>query len=216
MEAGGPWEAVALPPHCNDRAITVEEAISGRRSVRAFVDEPIPLTALSGLLWAAQGVTSPDGLRAAPSAGALHPLALYLVAGRVDGLGVGVWRYLPAGHVLQPHRPGDCRAGLAHAAMRQHWLRDCAVVLVFAAASGRVVSKYGSRGHRYVSLEVGCAAENAWLQARSLGLDAAAVGAFVDTEVAPLVGLAADQHPLLLLGVGRRSEAASDDASFEV
>ncbi|MGB9718438.1 MAG: hypothetical protein ACPL4E_08380 [Thermoproteota archaeon] len=41
---------------------------------------------VSQLLWAAQGITGPQGLRTAPSAGALYPLKVYLVVGSVKGL----------------------------------------------------------------------------------------------------------------------------------
>jgi len=209
MIATGPGEVVELPPRRRS-AVTLEDAIAGRRTVRSFIDGQIGLDTLSGVLWAAQGVTSPEGLRAAPSAGALYPLSLYVMAGRVSGLAPGVWRYLPEPHGLELRRAGDCRAELAGAAMRQHWMDGCAAVLVFAAVCGRAIGKYGTRGERYVNHEVGCAAENAWLQARSFGLDAAVVGAFVDADVAVLAGIETGEQPLLLLAVGTSAGERSD------
>jgi len=204
-------ETVELPACPADAGMPVREAIAGRRSVRSYVDRAMPLEALAGIVWAAQGVTSPDSLRAAPSAGALYPLSLHVVAGRVDGLPAGVWRYSPERHALECRGQGDRRTELAHAALRQHWLDDCAAVLVLAACCERTVQKYGRRGERYVDQEVGFAAGNAWLMARALGLDAAVVGAFVDADVGALIGLAADEVPLLLLAVGAGSGDAPGD-----
>ncbi len=211
MPAKGPPKLVELPPCPPDAAMPVREAIAGRRSVRSYVDRAMPLEVLAGIVWAGQGVTSTDNLRAAPSAGALYPLSIHVVAGRVDGLPAGVWRYSPERHALELRGAGDRRAELAHAALRQHWLDNCAAVLILVACCERTVHKYGRRGERYVDQEVGFAAGNAWLMARALGLDAAVVGAFVDADVGALIGLAADEVPLLLLAVGTGSGDAQGD-----
>ncbi|MEW6109823.1 MAG: nitroreductase family protein [Nitrospirota bacterium] len=70
---------------------SIEKALSQRRSNRKFKDTPLTLSEISQLLWAAQGITEPSGLRTAPSAGALYPLELYIVAGNVIGLPDGIY-----------------------------------------------------------------------------------------------------------------------------
>ena len=60
--------------------ITIEENIAKRRSIRSYSNTSLSLKDVSQLLWAAQGVTSDIGFRTAPSAGALYPLEVYLVA----------------------------------------------------------------------------------------------------------------------------------------
>ena len=154
------------------------------------------------LLWAAQGVTSPDRRRTAPSAGALYPLEVFLVAGNVTGLDAGVYRYRPKEHALMPHAPGDVRRALAHSALGQAWLADAAAVIVIAAVYERTRTKYGERTERYVVMEVGHAAQNVYLQAESLGLGTVMVGAFGDREVKQVLGLAAGEAPLALMPVG--------------
>jgi SagB-type dehydrogenase family enzyme len=99
--------------------VSVERALLLRRSVREHRDEPLPLIHVAQLLWAAQGVTSSEGRRTVPSAGALYPLEVLLVAGRVGDLPSGIYRYRPETHDLVPMAPGDHRASLAAAALDQ-------------------------------------------------------------------------------------------------
>jgi SagB-type dehydrogenase family enzyme len=63
--------------------------------------------------------------------------------------------------------------------------------------------KYGARARRYVYMEVGCAAENVYLQAQSLGLGAVLVGAFDDHEVAAIMQLREAEEAMALMPVGR-------------
>ena len=70
---------------------TLAQALTRRRSGRDFQERPISLAALQSLLWAAQGITDESGKRTAPSAHALHPLRLMVLAGRIDGLEAGAY-----------------------------------------------------------------------------------------------------------------------------
>jgi SagB-type dehydrogenase family enzyme len=181
---------------------SVEAALRERRSVREFSPASLPLMTVGQLLWAAQGVTTSDGRRTAPSAGALYPLELYLAAGRVDGVLPGTYQYRPRRHALRLHLGGDCRHQLAAAALGQSVLRDCAAVLIVAAVYDRVVAEYGSRSHRYVHMEVGHAAQNVYLQAAALGLGTVIIGAFEDDKVHALLKLPENMAPLALLPSG--------------
>ncbi|HXF91439.1 MAG TPA: SagB/ThcOx family dehydrogenase, partial [Nitrospiraceae bacterium] len=88
-------EKVPVPKPRYASAISVEQALLKRRSVRQFSDAPLTLDDLGQLLWAVQGVTDQSGLRTAPSAGALYPLEVYVLAGNVQGLSIGLYRYRP-------------------------------------------------------------------------------------------------------------------------
>jgi SagB-type dehydrogenase family enzyme len=160
------------------------------------------------LLWAAQGVTNQRGFRTAPSAGALYPLELYVVAGRVDGLGAGVYHYLPGpgtgGHRLERVEAGATLAQLSEAALGQESVRDAAAAVVFSSVTSRTAAKYADRALRYTTLEAGHAAQNLLLQATALGLGAVPVGAFYDNEVRELIG--ADALPLYVIPVGNERE----------
>ena len=54
--------------------------------------------------------------RAAPSAGALYPVELYVAAGEVEGLAPGLYHFSPADLKLRALRPGDFRLNIARAA----------------------------------------------------------------------------------------------------
>lgn len=195
-------EAIYLPQPRFDSNFSVEHALEQRRSVRNFSEAAISPGKIAQILWAAQGITAPGGLRTAPSAGALYPLEIILVAGNITGLAPGVYRYTQSVHALDPIAAGDRRADLARAALEQHWLQTAAAVLVFSALDERTTRKYGSRGIHYIYIEVGHVAQNVFLQAQALGLGAAAVGAFDDSRIAALVQLPEGERPLYLMPLG--------------
>jgi SagB-type dehydrogenase family enzyme len=195
---------ISLPEIQRKGRISVEEAIFRRRSVRSFRDEALTLQELSQLCFAAQGITDEDyGFRTAPSAGALYPLKLYVVVGKVEGLTPGVYLYHPERHELTKAKEGDQRPALFRVALQQNSVREAPVVLVFTAIYERTTRKYGERGIRYVHMEIGHAAQNVYLQAESLDLGTVAIGAFLDNGVAEVLGLLKNEAPLYLMPVGK-------------
>ncbi len=195
---------IDLPEPRYDSEVSVEKTLLERRSVRKYSDVPLTLDEISQLLWAAQGITDPKGYRTAPSAGALYPLEIYVVAGNVNDLSEGVYRYKPKDHKLEMVLAGDKRQGLYGVSLQQSAVKNAAVVLVFAADYDRTTVKYGDRGIRYVHIEVGHAAENAFLQAVALNLSAVVIGAFYDEEVKEVLNMPEDEQPLLILPVGKK------------
>jgi len=195
---------VSLPEPRSDGAISLEKALHQRKSKRSFSAEPLTLNEVSQLLWAAQGVNRPNEKRTAPSAGALYPLELYLVAGNVEGLEQGVYKYQSRRNALQLIAKGDFRADLATAALRQDCVKAGAAVLVIAAVYERTTRKYGERGLRYVHMEVGHVAQNIYLQSASANLSTVFVGAFRDDKVKKLLNLPFSEQPLGLMPVGRK------------
>jgi len=198
-------ETVQLPGPVLKSKVSVEEAISARRSRRSFTAEPLTLDQVAQILWAAQGITEPkDGFRVAPSAGATFPIELYLAAGEnaVSGLSQGVYRYVPSGHELASMGRHDIRRALADAALGQHYLAEAPLDVLIAVEYERTARRYGSRGERYVHMEVGHVGQNVYLQAEALGLGTVAVGAFDDREVAAVFRLPPEHVPLCLMPVG--------------
>ncbi|MFC1474861.1 SagB/ThcOx family dehydrogenase [bacterium] len=191
---------VELPAPEQDGEMSLEQALLRRRSVREFSDAPVSLEQLAQLLWAAQGITSGDRLRTAPSAGALYPLEIFVAAGNVKGLGEGIYRYDPRAHSLILESTGDKRTELKSAALSQSPISDAPVVFVFAAVYTRITSKYGDRGIMYAHIEAGHAAQNLLLQCAALGLGAVPIGAFHDDRVKKVLGISED--PLYIIPAG--------------
>jgi len=195
--AGDNAKPTTLPAPQTKGAMSVEEALAKRRSIRNFKAGPLGREQIAQLCWAAQGISAPRRrLRTCPSAGALYPLELYVVTAE------GVYHYQPKEHRLVDHLPRDIRSDLAGAALHQSSVGDAPVTLVIAAVPSRTQRKYGRRAMRYVWTEVGHAGQNILLQATAMGLGAAPVGAFDDDNVARLLKLPENCRPAYLIPVG--------------
>lgn len=186
-----------LPPPRTKGELSLEEVLAKRRSIREFRDRVLTDGELSQLLWAAQGITDREGDRAAPSAGALFPLELYVA--KSDGF----FHYRPEDHTLQCLATDDPRPVLCRAALDQEMLEQAPATFVLAAVYERTARKYGrTRSPRYVHMEAGHAAQNLLLEAVALGLGAVLVGAFEDEEIQSVLSLPRDHRPLYLIPVG--------------
>ena len=207
LALAGPAEArnlINLPAAESKGAVSVEQALKNRRTVRRFANKTLTPNQLSQLLWAAYGVTEARGLRAAPSAGALYPLDIYAVVGdrQVTGVAAGVYHYLPEPHALELLQGGDVRREVARASLSQTWMAEAPVMLVITGEYRRCQVKYGQRGIMYTHMEAGHAGQNIFLQAEALGLGAGIVGAFENAAVGQALGLTASHDPLLIMPVG--------------
>ena len=194
---------IKLPIPAYDGKISIEAALKTRKSIRSYSADPLLLSDVSQLLWAAQGINRRNRMRTVPSAGALYPLVVYLVAGNVQGLQAGIYRYHPHGHELELVETGDRRRELAIAALRQGCIEEGAIDLVLAGVYERTSVKYGSRAKRYVHMEIGHAAQNIYLQAVGLGLGTVVVGAFDDAEVQRTLLMDKNESPLCIMPVGK-------------
>ncbi|MGB4729479.1 MAG: SagB/ThcOx family dehydrogenase [Candidatus Hydrothermia bacterium] len=190
---------IKLPDPVKDSKFSVERAINERRSIRTYKDAPLTLKEVSQLLWASQGTVA-SGRRAAPSAGATYPLEIFFVAGNVEGLKQGLYRYKNKEHSLELIREGDFRKPISVRALRQDMILKAPATIVVSAVFERTRARYGTRAERYVHMEAGHVGENIMLQATALGLGTVPVGAFIDSEVKSVLGIKED--PLYLFPVG--------------
>ena len=195
---------IKLPEPEYSSETSIEQALLKRRSNREFKDKTLTLEQISQLLWAAQGITDKkEGYRSAPSAGALYPLEVYLVSGKIDHLPNGIYKYIPYEHKLVIVSNEDVRKELGEAALRQNFVKESAAVFVLAAVYERTARKYGKRGICYAYMEVGCAYQNIYLQAVSLDLRTVVIGAFNDEQVKKVIQMECDEEPLCIVPVGK-------------
>ncbi len=199
----GGRDSVKLPEPSLKGAMSVENALASRRSVRSFTGGPLALNELSQLFWSAQGKTASWGGRTAPSAGATYPLEVYAVVGDVEGIMPGVYRYMPDGHEMVVVFEGDSREGLAAEALGQEAVKNAPATIVIAAVYDRTRKKYGERGDMYVHMEAGHAGQNIYLQATALGLGTVSVGAFDPDGVRRVIGAGQEEEPIYLFPVGK-------------
>ena len=191
---------VALPRPATTGTISLEQVIEQRRSQRAFGPGPLPIATIGQLLWAGQAITSPDGKRATPSAGALYPLELYVVTPRQ------VMHYLPRGHRAEIRAGPDLRPALRAAAFGQPHVGAAPAIIVVAAVPGRTSRKYGAQAEGFVQREAGHAAQNILLQATAYGLAAVPVGSLNPAQAAATLTLPPGQTVVYFIPVGPTPE----------
>ncbi len=197
---------INLPSPGQDGGMSLAEAIARRRSIRDFTPEPISQSQLSQILWAAQGKSNTRrNYRTIPSAGATYPLEIFVAGGQnsIEEIDDGVYHYDVDNHSLSLHHRGDVRLELARAALGQRFIYEAPVDIVICAVYSRTLARYGSRGERYVHMEVGHAGQNIYLQATALGLATVAIGAFHDKQVREVLLLDKQYKPLYIMPVGR-------------
>jgi SagB-type dehydrogenase family enzyme len=197
---------VALP---EPRALRgrLGDLLMRRRSERAEAIRPLSLRDLSTVLAAAYTARPRGGLlrRPVPSAGALYPLEVYVVALAVTGLDAGVYHHDPFRHRLATLGPASFAAA-RKALVDPGVADDAAAVLVVTGVFWRSRFKYGLRGYRFTLLEAGHLVQNAVLAATDLELTALPLGGFHDTLLDRLVGAdgldEASLYALALSGAG--------------
>jgi SagB-type dehydrogenase family enzyme len=196
-------ESFKLPQPKLSSKTSVEEALSKRRSVRDYGEDSLSIEEISQLLWSAQGITVKWGGRTAPSAGALYPLEIYVIVGKIKGLTPGLYHYDPEKHAVTKKADGDLRQKLTEASLYQDEITRAPATFVITAVYERTMKKYEQRGIQYVHMEVGAVAENIYLQAETLNLGTVFIGAFEDEKVKKAMGI--KEEPLGIMPVGEKS-----------
>jgi len=194
----------------------LSETIRARCSCRRFASTEVSRQALATLLYWSYGklgIDHPNGremvLRPVPSNGGLHPLELYVLVQRVNGLPPGVYHYNVIGHMLECLEAGALPPRLlAGLFMSQPGVEQSACQLVVTAVFARSLGKYRDRGYRYLLLEAGHVAQNCNLAAAALGLGSLNVGGFSDDDLGALLKLETEEEaPLYAVAIGEPDNA---------
>jgi SagB-type dehydrogenase family enzyme len=191
-------EIVTLPPPVLESSVSLEKALSERRSVRSYRDQPLTLMDISQILWAAQGITETNReLRTAPSARASYLLKVYLLAGEVTDLSMGMYEYQPRGHKLVRIAAGDMKATLFDAAPQKP-IRNAPAAIVIAGLSGKAGNPL------WMYLEAGHVSQNIYLEAASRNMGTVAMTGFKSEEVKKALKLPNGEEPIYLMPLGKK------------
>lgn len=202
------FDQIALDRVPSSSGLSVEDAITNRRSRRDFTGEPISLGELSKILFYSTGITYrnrtwDDSRRAYPSAGAGYPLESYPVVLRVRNVDRGIYHHDVKRNTLELMRGGDFSSRIVQCT-GQEWVRAASVVLVVSAVFGRTIAKYGDRGYRYVFLDAGHMVQNTYLVAVSMNLGCCTIGGFLDHEMDTMLELdGRDESVVYIAAIGR-------------
>jgi SagB-type dehydrogenase family enzyme len=176
------------------------------------VEETIPsIRELAYLLYYTAGITKKlvhaGGeiyFRAAPSAGALYPIEIYLICMDLPGLAAGVYHFSPAKYGLHQLRQGDYRKLLIQAGAFDSYLLQAPLCLIFTSITWRTAWKYQARSYRYHFWDCGTMLANALAAATAVDLPAELLMGFVDAQINHLLGIdGQDEKSLCLLPIGR-------------
>ncbi len=196
----GQQAVVSLPIPKKAGGMSLEATLAARRSVRTYTRQSLTIGEVGQLLWAAQGVTSADGKRTAPSAMHRYPLEIAVVARTVEGLPSGAYRYVPSKHGLEMLAAARAETDILASVTSQAQVHDAPAVFVVAALYERMGP--GPRNRTWTDYEAGLASENLLLEAVSLDLGAVVTGGIDAGLVKNAVKFAGNEQVLVVIPVG--------------
>lgn len=190
-------DTIPLPPH--DRGTdSYFRTLYSRRTHRRFSRAPAPLETVSRLLqstWGVQGYieSNPFGplpIKTSPSAGARHPIEVYLMALRVRGLESGLYHYDARAHALGLiSLRVTAKRARAYCA-DQPYVANSAALFIMTAVFERTMWKYRHpRAYRVVLLDAGHLGQSFCLTASRMGLAPFSTAALKDTLIERDLGI---------------------------
>jgi len=165
-----------------------------RRTTRTYhPDKRLPLADLATVLYycfGCQGVRKMSRTltllkKTSPSGGALHPIEVYPLVCRVEGLTAGAYHYDVSRHSLDPLSQ-DSAAGARNAALRlvadQQGIGGAHVIFALVARFDRYFWKYQnhSKAYKVISMDAAHLTQTLFLVSAQLGLGAFVTGAIND------------------------------------
>jgi SagB-type dehydrogenase family enzyme len=203
---------IALPPPRT--AGEFPRVLLERRTWRRFSPRPVSLSALSTLLglscrvqyWVDLPGAGHLPLKTYPSGGAQHPLEVYVLARRVEGLSSGLYHYAADAHRLERLRKGATSAQIVSYLPTQWWYGPASALIIITAVFPRSQWKYQfARGYQAVLTEAGHVCQNLCLVATWLGLAPFCSLALADSLIERDLGIdGVSESVLYAAGVGMK------------
>lgn len=184
---------IALPSPQIEGGKPLMQALSARRTTRAFGDQALPRQTLANLLWAAFGINRPEtGGRTAPSARNWQEIEIYVA------LPEGLYRYDAKANTLRRVLGEDIRA---QAGTQSH-AREAPATLIYVADEKRTGLASAETRDFYAAADTGFIAQNVYLFCASEGLGTVVYASIDRERLAKTMGLALGQRITLAQSVG--------------
>ena len=180
-------QTVSLPAPQIENGPAVLGIMAQRQSAAAFDSRALADQDLANLLWGAMGQNRENGKLTAPSASNKQEVRLFVFTEN------GVSEYLPHGHELKKVVDGDHRDLVA---AHQDFVKTAPVSIVLVMD----MDKFGGTEPRQVSIatvDAGIVCENINVTAAGLGLAARPRGSMKSEAISELLGLNANQIPIM-------------------
>ncbi len=196
--------SIALP---RDFPRPEEDSIEAiRNPTKDIGAKQVDIGVLSELLFFSAGLTRKMRfgkefyyMRAASATGALYPIELYVISGRIPGLQAGVYHFNPLHFSLVKLREGDYRSTLDDAGSPDSL--SAPFTLAFTSLAWRNAWKYQARSYRHWFWDSGVIVANLLATSNSAGLSTKVVLGFVDSQADQLLGLEAKKEATVALAV---------------
>lgn len=183
--------SIALPrkfPHPTENAL---RSIAGELESK---NREVGIETLAEILFFSGGVTrkmrigsTSHYMRAASATGALYPIELYVISGRIPGLEAGVYHFNPFQFSLVKLREGDYRTILENAGSERS--SSAPFTIALTSIAWRNAWKYVARSYRHWFWDSGVIVANLLATANAASLPVNLELGFLDSEVDQLLAL---------------------------
>ena len=211
-------------PMCGVPDSEFVRVLMARKTHRRFSRKDLNLENIAQLLclvWGVKGYLHSPAYgkllhKTSPSAGARHPIEVYLMALHVKDLKPGLYHYHPAHHCLETISLNATRERAWLYCARQAYVRNAAALFLMTAVFSRTMWKYHlARSYRVVLLDAGHLCQTFCLVATWLGLAPFCTAAMKDTLIEKDLGIDGIRESVLYIaGVGLPATSAPLAASL--
>jgi SagB-type dehydrogenase family enzyme len=185
---------IKLENHPNSLHVDLMSALMQRQSTRSgFTSQKIPVSDLSTILWAANGINRKNNQRTAPTALGKYFIDIYVAANE------GVYKYNPAGNLLKWVSASNIKTNIG----TQPDIGTASHVLIFVADL-RVLPPVMERAAKLdmANGTAGTIAENVYLTAAALKLGTRLVASIKENNIREALQLNKDEVPLYIMPLG--------------
>ncbi len=203
---------IDLPPIDNFLDISDKStvySILNRKTKRKYdPSHTMTLVELSWLLFASQGVRAKSGqnyFRTVPSAGNRHAFDTYIGVFNIEGLGKGIYRYLPISHKLVlVEEIENLEERISKACKDQAFTTNGSLIFIWVAVPYRMEYRYTLAAHKSILIDAGHICQNLYLGAEAIDYGCCAIGNYNQNLVDSLVKVnGEDEFSVYLCSVGK-------------